>query len=264
MKKGRLIFPEGAIKISLPAMLDYNPRRAVRPNPVGKKKPAAGLVLQNNLLHQIPDGSIYVDAPDLPQPTNYSCALAAASIARMYGVGPDSMDEFMEGMKTKRSGTSPQNIAAYLNTLGLDARIKRKMSKEDLMDLLDEEISTIVDIQAYASDPKDYDDPSINHNGHYIAAIGYSSSAPQLAGQPRKRIRLAPSTVGEAKEELYFYFMDPSILCRYGYLPWTELDRRWHDDEGTRKKPRPTWHMGIVIRPNGHKPIHNSVAELIV
>src|SRR6185295_11026388 len=93
---------------------------------------------------EIPDGSIFVDAPDLPQPTSWSCALAAASLARLYGVGPDSVEEFMKGMGMKRSGTNPPGIVNYLNKLGLKARIEHDLSDIDLMDLLDEEISTIL------------------------------------------------------------------------------------------------------------------------
>ncbi|MBX9724025.1 MAG: C39 family peptidase [Candidatus Obscuribacterales bacterium] len=205
---------------------------------------------------EIPDGSIYVDAPDLPQPNNYSCALAGASLCRLYGVGPDSMTEFMEGMKTKRSGTNAQNISRYMNKLGLDTSIEEGMSNDDLADLLDEEISTILAIQAWSDDPNDYEDPEYNENGHYVACIGYSSSAPQFAG--------VQATAKRAKREQYFYFMDPSILCRYGYMSWTNLDKRWHDNNGTRKKPKTCKHMGIIVRPNGHEPVHAKLAEEIL
>lgn len=260
MKTGRLLIPQGAIKFLPPVLPAFGRTAARTAMKAGFAQPrnlADRLVLEQK--HQIPDGSIYVDAPDLPQPNGYSCALAAASIARMYGVGPDSMDEFMKGMQTKRSGTSPAKIARYMNELGLDARIRRNMSKEDLMDLLDEEIPSVLDIQAWASDPRVYADAANNNNGHYVSLIGYSQEAPQVLAAKGSRTR----PLKLKSDELYFYFMDPSILCRYGYLPWTELDRRWHDDEGTRRKPRPTWHMGIVIRPNGHKPIHGTTAELI-
>ena len=263
------MIPQGAIKISPPALSHYAPARqgALRSGALSGRRMASPLQAESlastPARHRIPDGSIFVDAPDLPQPTNYSCALAAASIARMYGVGPDSMDEFMQGMRTKRSGTSPTNIARYLNELGLDARIKRKMTKEDLMDLLDDEIATVLDIQAWATDPRDYDDPNNNENGHYVTLIGYSQEAPTVRVDATRRPSGRTPAAKLKPNELYFYFMDPSILCRYGYLPWTELDRRWHDDEGTRTKPRPTWHMGIVIRPNGHEPIHGTQADYI-
>ena len=252
MKRSKnLLLPEGAIKVNLPALSGYSPQRL-------RKRSALLTQLSLTNTHQIPGGSISVPAPDLPQPTDYSCALAAASIARMYGVGPDSMEEFMQGMNTGVNGTSPANIVRYLNRLGLRANIQRRMTREMLMNLLDKQISTVLDIQAWAKDRSVYADTNKNDNGHYVAAIGYSQEAPQLLAADGSR-----KTLGTDSRETYFYFMDPSILCRYGFLPWSELDRRWHDDEGTEDKPKPNWHMGIVIRPNGQKPVHASMAEFI-
>lgn len=240
------LLPDGAIKIRLPELPGFDLLGAQAQTVARRLKRSlqrsTKLVRARAVSIQIPDGSIYVDAPTLMQPNNYSCALAAASIARMYGVGPDSFVEFMQGMKTKKSGTFALNIAAYLNKLGLDARVKNNMSKSELMDLLDEEICTILAIQAWAENSADYDDPKINDNGHYVSTIGYSSASSQ---------------------DDVFYFMDPSILCRYGYLPWRELDRRWHDNDGSRRRPKLAKHMGIIVRPNGHEPINRSVAELI-
>lgn len=119
--------------------------------------------------------------------------------------------------------------------------------------MLDREIATVLDIQAWADDPADYDDPSSNKNGHYVVAIGYSTSPPLEAGVALKN----------DADDLYFYFMDPSLLCRYGYLSWTELDKRWHDNEGSWRKAKPNWHMGIVVDPNGHKVVHRYSAERI-
>lgn len=251
MRAGQLILPSGSIKIQLPEL----PALAIRSSRAALA--SRGLIVgkrSRSLAIEIPDGSIYVDAPDLNQPSNYSCALAAASIARLYGVGPGTVEEFLEGMKTKRSGTNAVDIARYMRTIGLDAKIAENMSKDELMDLLDEEISTILPIQAYASDSSEYDNPEIHSNGHYVASIGYSNGAPQVAGKGRTR---------RAKKDDYFYFMDPSLLCRYGYLSWTELDKRWHDNDGPRSRPKISWHRGIVIRPNGHKPVHATLAEHI-
>lgn len=219
---------------------------------VSAKKLVAAGRLSGQAAVEIPDGSIYVDAPHLAQPNSYSCALAAASLARLYGVGPDSLDEFMEGMKTRRSGTNPKNIAAYLNKLGLRASIRQGMKKAELLDLLDAEIPSVLAIQAWAEDESDYDDPAYHGNGHYVAAIGYSTSS--LGESGHKPGHKAGRRARRVRQEETFYFMDPSLLCRYGCLSWSELDRRWHDDEGTRKKPKPCWHMAIVVDPNGRKP----------
>lgn len=251
MRLGQMIVPEGSIKIMLPEL----PALAIRSS--REALASRGLLLSKrsrSLAIEIPDGSIYVDAPDLNQPSSYSCALAAASIARLYGVGPGTVEEFVKGMKTKRSGTNAVDITRYMNKIGLDAKIRENMSKEELMDLLDEEVSTILPIQAYAEDPSDYDDPNIHDNGHYVASIGYSHGAPKVVGKGAK---------GRAKKDDYFYFMDPSLLCRYGYLEWAALEKRWHDNDGPRSKPQISWRRGIVIRPNGHKPVHSTQADRI-
>lgn len=122
MKAPIRYLPASAIKIFLP---EFSPARLKYAGIVSGKKSSG------RSFAWMPPGSILVDAPFLNQPSEYSCALAAASIARMYGLGPESSDEFLEGMKTKKSGTSPRNIASYLNKLGLKARIRQRMSKEE-------------------------------------------------------------------------------------------------------------------------------------
>lgn len=262
----KLIMPRGAIKIALPefpedaALISDEKISELVRTAVSRGSRRLRLGLTGSV--PIPDGSILIDAPDLRQPNNYSCALAAASIGRMYGLGPDSMEDWMRELKTTRNGTHCYNIAKYLTRLGLDARVERNMTREYLMSLLDQRVASILAIQAWAEDASVYDDPDKNDDGHYVAAIGYASEAPRrwrkgmnLNARPRKK----PG----AHAAEYFYFMDPSILCRRGYLSWQDLDKRWHDNEGTVKKPRITKHMGIVVRPNGHEPVHDTIAEPI-
>lgn len=256
MEAPKLLLPDRAIRIpfsDLPAhwLLGDKPGRIAR-----SIKRAS--TLSKQLTIEIPDGSIDVDAPDLPQPTGWSCALVGASFARLYGVGPDSITEFLKGMGTKRGGTNPSGIVKYLRKLGLKPHIERNMTNTDLKDLLDDEIGTILALQAWADDQSDYDDPNNNENGHYAGAIGYATMAPQVV-LPGQTVRARKQSRGPKED--YFFFMDPSILCRYGYMSWTNLDRRWHDNEGTRRKPRPTRHMGIVVDPNGHEPIHATMAD---
>jgi hypothetical protein len=49
------------------------------------------------------------------------------------------------------------------------------------------------------------------------------------------------------------YFMDPSLTGRRGFLSWADLDKRWHENEGTVRDPEPYARLGIVIGPQGHE-----------
>lgn len=262
-----IIPPAGAIKIGLP---DFPDDEALLSSGQASQLLRAAFSRYHGLTsvprnRRIPPGSINVPAPDLPQPNNYSCALAAASIARMYGLGPDSMTEFMKGMKTTRNGTHCYNIARYLTSLGLDAKVERNITRDHLKDLLDRGIASILAIQAWAEDLSVYDDPEKNDNGHYVAAIGYSMEAPRRFRAGFRPAALKPVRSARPKHPAeFFYFMDPSILCRRGYLSWKDLDKRWHDNEGTDRRPRVTKHMAIVVYPNGFVPVHDTIAEPIL
>lgn len=182
---------------------------------------------------KIPAGAIKIPLPDLQQPENYSCGLALMSIAKYFGLGPDNFSEPKEEMgTTEKDGTYYGDILKYALDLGLDAEVKTEMTRDDLKKLLDEKIPVLISMQAFALDPEEYDDPDLEENGHYIVAIGYD-------------------------DEDYFYFMDPSIICQRGYLSWADFDKRWHENERGEERSH---HLGIICRPNGHEPVHQTVA----
>src|SRR5262249_10722106 len=128
-------------------------------------------------------------------------------------------------------------------------------------------ISTILVLQAWADDISDYDDPNNNENGHYAAAIGYFSGpakianlGKQLRARSSKRLQLSAERAKAPRED-YLLSMDTSTLCRYAFMSWTNLDKRWHDIEGPRRKRRVLWHTGIVVDPNGRKPVFDTIAD---
>jgi predicted double-glycine peptidase len=180
----------------------------------------------------IPAGAIKIPLPDMQQPDNYSCGLCVLSVAHYFGLAPNEFQEPKDKMGTNEvDGTYYGDIVTYANELGMDAEAKKEMTKEELKQLLDEKIPVILSMQAWG-DPADYEDPAKQFNGHYIVAIGYD-------------------------DDDYFYFMDPSVHCRRAYLSWDKLDKRWHENErGTENSN----HLGIVCRPNGHSPVHQTVA----
>lgn len=146
------------------------------------------------------------------------------SVLAFCGVGPEDLEELKTALKTNSEfGTYYKNIADYAESLGLDVSTRQNLSKEDLQKLLDEGIPAILSIQAYAKDEKVYDDPNWNNDGHYVVAVGYDN-------------------------EGYFYFMDPSLTGRYGFLSWSDLEKRWHENEGSDKLEL-SHHLALVIKP---------------
>lgn len=177
------------------------------------------------ITRRIPAGAIMVDLPDVRQPDDYSCGAGILmSIACFYGVGPMEIEDFKKALGTNPIyGTYHRDIARYANELGLNAEVTWDMSKRRLQSLLRHRVPVILSIQAWAEDEAVYLDPDHNKDGHYVGAIGYDRGD-------------------------NFYFMDPSITARRGFLSWPELDRRWHEDEGF-EEAEVHRHLGIIIKP---------------
>lgn len=174
---------------------------------------------------KIPAGAIKIDLPDVRQPDNFSCGAGAfMSIASHYNVGPLDIEDFKAALGTNSaSGTYYRRIVEFANQLGLNASVQAGMTKRQLIKLIDRRIPVILSMQAYALDPDVYKDPDHQDDGHYIVAIGYDRHD-------------------------NFYFMDPSITGRRGFLAWPELNRRWQENEGWEVKEFYR-HLGIVVRP---------------
>ncbi|HVC95256.1 MAG TPA: C39 family peptidase [Pirellulales bacterium] len=172
----------------------------------------------------IPDGAIKIPIPTVAQPDESSCGAAALmSVCRYFGVGPDSIDEYVDALGTnERTGTYYKDIVAYARRMGLDASSEFDMTAEQLQDLVGKRIPVICSIQAHASDPSVYDDPDSNDDGHYVVAVGFD----------RDNV----------------YFMDPSIKDRRGFLSWRDFEKRWHENEATRDEPEVYRHHAVILR----------------
>lgn len=169
-------------------------------------------------IKNVPSNFIYV--PMARQSTNYTCGVAALqSVLGYYG------DEFREGTLAtelkpdQNNGTSYHNIINFSKRKGYSAKALYKMNLEQLKKLVDQKKPVIVAIQAWADKPvsylKDWDD------GHYAVVIGYDNK--------------------------YIYFMDPSTLGNYTYIPVKDFLERWHDTDGKEK----LFNFGLLIeKPN--------------
>jgi ABC-type bacteriocin/lantibiotic exporter with double-glycine peptidase domain len=150
------------------------------------------------------------------QATSYTCGISALqSVLAYYG------DEFREddlSRKLKanhREGTAYARIAKFSREHGYHVDIHKDMSLPDLKALLDSKLPVICLVQAWAERPMDYREAW--SEGHYVVAVGYNAEN--------------------------IYFMDPSTLGNYAYIPAPEFVDRWHDTDGKEKLR----HFGMVV-----------------
>jgi hypothetical protein len=192
--------------------------------------------------------------------------------AGYFGVGSDDIDVVAQELRTNTDGTDPRNMVPLFNRLGLDSEFRQGMTKEELKQLIREKIPVIICIQAYAKDPAVYNNRKDNTNGHFLVARGYEDADSFLCLCLRKLQSVAAflglrklGIVGEAKPacQEVFYFMDSVMPGRIAHLSWEELDKRWHENEGTVDKPEIFVHEAVVVRGGRHKPVYATKSRMI-
>ncbi|MDD4200555.1 MAG: C39 family peptidase [Eubacteriales bacterium] len=164
--------------------------------------------------------------PLVRQSTNYTCGIACVqSILRYGGYDFDIReDELAEILKSNyEDGTGYHNIVEYLNSVRYSAEEKcdhniapdgvqvfkaearENISLEQLMAFIDEGKPVICAIQAWGNQGEKGDYSDIWEEGHYVIAIGYDKNN--------------------------IFFMDPSTMGSYAYIPKEEFMLRWHDED---------------------------------
>jgi sialate O-acetylesterase len=188
-----------------------------------------------SLTRGIPDGALKVHVPGVQQHDNYSCGAAALmAVCSSFGVGPEELEDYKKKLGTnEENGTNVYEMLKMARELGLTAEIRHNMKLDELRKCLDDGAPVICSIQAYGDPDSYYRDD----NGHYVVAVGY--------------------------DEGNFYFEDPVLPGRDGFLPVKEFDRRWHDDEGTTEKPDPHAHLGLIVRRKRGEPVVPSRARKV-
>lgn len=146
---------------------------------------------------------IRVWTPLVRQTDDYTCGVAALQSVLHYYGHTIRADRLAAALKADpEQGTHYRRMATYAESHGLDVTIYTEMEIEALRKLLDRGVPVIVALQAWGDrGPDDYTDEW--DDGHYVVAVGYD------------------------KER--FYFMDPSTLGNYTYIPTGEFLTRWHD-----------------------------------
>jgi predicted double-glycine peptidase len=175
----------------------------------------------------IPASAVKIKLPGIQQPDDYSCGAAALmSILSYYGIQPEGYDDLKKGLHTtKKNGTNYKRILRFAKQQGLEVEEHADMTLKELKKYLDDAKPVICSIQAYDDKDQGAARAKIYRErddfGHYVVAIGY--------------------------DEHNIYFMDPSLTGRRGYLAQDEFVDRWHDNEGSAKKPKLIRHLGLVI-----------------
>ncbi len=170
---------------------------------------------------RIPEVESFIKVPMTRQATDHTCGTAALQSVLFFN-GKETREDLLAKLlgTTEADGTEPRNILRYVNEVlageGFKAVAKEDMSVGDLRASIDAGVPVIVVIQAWADDPK-VDWAKEWDCGHYVVAVGYDDSN--------------------------IYFMDPSTLGHYAYIPVDEFLTRWHD----RDAKATLQHFGITV-----------------
>ena len=144
-----------------------------------------------------------IRVPLTRQNANYTCGVAALQSILGYYNFDKRLDVLSAEVKPdQEKGTNYLNIASFAKSLGFDVNIRTNMTLDELKKYIDQKRPILLAIQAWADSKSSYSSNQ-NEDGHYVVAIGY--------------------------DDKNFYFMDPSTLGHYTYIPAEEFVSRWHD-----------------------------------
>ena len=146
---------------------------------------------------------IRIHVPLVRQPDGYTCGVAALqSVLHYFGhrVRFDALKAALGA--TPEQGTNYRRMVAYAEECGIETTVYITMDLPTLRAQIDAGVPVIVALQAWGDDAHTaYADAW--EDGHYVVVVGYSDE--------------------------HFYFMDPSTLGNYTFLPVNEFLQRWHD-----------------------------------
>lgn len=167
-------------------------------------------------------GAIRVRAPLVRQPDGYSCGVAALqSVLHYYGVAV-RFDKLAAALGADpEQGTNYQRIATYARTCGIDVTVHTEMTLEMLYAWVDDGVPVIVALQAWGDGLTSAYVDAWN-DGHYAVVVGYDQNS--------------------------VYFMDPSTLGNYTYIPTQQFLARWHDCYVEAGEPIRLHQFGMVFR----------------
>jgi len=157
--------------------------------------------------------------PIARQSTNYTCGVASVqSILQHFG------DEYREDKLAQLLkagvdwGTGWRDIVEFTKGLGYTVHGKLETTLGEVKKYVDAGTPVMVAFQAW-SEPVPEDWTKVTEDGHYSVVIGYDDDN--------------------------LFFMDPSTLGNYTYIPIKQFMDRWHDSDGRDNSP--CNHLSIAI-----------------
>ena len=148
-----------------------------------------------------PPAQRFLRVPMTRQATDHTCSVAAMQSVLAYYGESIREDLLAQELGTTEDGTTKESMAAYARGKGFEVEMRFGASVEELQRTLDQGKPVLVPFQAWPTTTVDYREDW--DDGHWAVAVGYDS------------------------ENLYF--MDPSTLGNYTFIPIREFPDRWHD-----------------------------------
>jgi len=160
----------------------------------------------------------FIRVPLCRQETEYTCGIACMqSILGCYGFDY-RQDQLAQIMQSKPIlGTDHQDIIRFMQLIGLQASFLTNMSIDCLKSFINDGVTPMLMIQAWADNGVDYD--SDWKDSHYVIACGYEGDR--------------------------IFFMDPDTLGYYTYIPVHELLKRWHVPDVSAGR---CYRSGLIIK----------------
>lgn len=143
-----------------------------------------------------------IQVPMARQAANYTCGVAALQSVLHYYGDEWRQDRLSLAVKADSvNGTNYRNIIKLCDSLGYSTNVHTNLSLDSLKTFIDLGFPMILALQAWAESPEKY--ATEWDSGHYVVCIGYDHEK--------------------------FYFMDPSTIGNYTFIPVNEFKDRWHD-----------------------------------
>lgn len=157
-----------------------------------------------------------ITVPMVRQSTDFTCGVAALQSVFAYFGDDYREDQLAKELKAvPKTGTHYQEMVRLAKAKGYAVKVLKNMPFADLQKSIDAGKPVICLIQAWAESSVDYSNGW--QDGHYVVAIGHDQDN--------------------------VYFMDPSTLSNYTFIPTKEFVNRWHDTDGKEKLV----HFGLII-----------------